>query len=172
MMPYAQIQNLVVWRRLAAQNCRLPLFWVQKGPKNIQTTINRYEAMYEGCGGLRGGHRSDPSHPPSHVGQAAAPGGLRRPPLTPGSWKWPRKHTHNNQPAGGSVREPPGPAGGHGSVPLRPRPEFSWCRSAGSPKTAAGLSWVKKNNKKNLNNNQLAGGDAWGALRDCRGSRK
>ena len=57
------------------------------------------------------------------------------------------KHTHNNQPVGGSVWEPPGPAGGHGSVPLRPRPEFSWCSSAGSPKTAAGLSWVKKKQK-------------------------
>ena len=54
--------------------------------------------MYEGCGGLQGGHRSDPLHPPSHVGQAAAPGGLRRPPPTMGSWtRTKNKHTTINQ---------------------------------------------------------------------------
>ena len=30
----------------------------------------------------------------------------------------------------------------------------------------------RKKTKKNSNDNQLAGGDTWGALRDCRWSRK
>ena len=38
--PYAQIGNLVAGRRRAAKNCCLPLFWVQKGQKKTQTTIN------------------------------------------------------------------------------------------------------------------------------------
>ena len=39
--PFARIQNWVGWRRCAAINCCLPLFWVLKAPKKTQTTINR-----------------------------------------------------------------------------------------------------------------------------------
>ena len=50
--PSVRIKNWIGWWRRATKNCLLPLFWVQKGQKNTQTTINRYEATCEGCGGL------------------------------------------------------------------------------------------------------------------------
>ena len=64
---------------------------------------------------------------------AAAPGGLRLPPPSPGSWRT-KKNTHtttNRRKATCGSRW--GPAGGHGSDPLRLRPEFSWGGSAGRP---------------------------------------
>ena len=73
--PYARIRNLVGRRRRAAINCRLPLFWVLKAQKKS----NNNQPVGGDVGGARGtteGHGSDPSRPPSHVGQAAAPGGL------------------------------------------------------------------------------------------------
>ena len=53
--------------------------------------------------GLRGtaeGRRRDPSRPPSRVGQAATPGGLRRPKHPPGVQKTFKKDSHNNQQVG------------------------------------------------------------------------
>ena len=47
-----------------------------------------------------------------------------------------KKQKHNNQPVAGNVWERPRPVGGHGSGPLRPRPEFSWGGSVGLPKAA------------------------------------
>jgi len=58
--PYARIKKLVAWRRRAAKNCRYPLFWVNKRQKKTQTTINRYDATCEGCGGLQGGTEVTP----------------------------------------------------------------------------------------------------------------
>ena len=49
----------------------------------------------EGCGGLPGGHSSDHWRPSSDVGQAAAPGGLRRP-KHPRVKKKTNKGSHNN----------------------------------------------------------------------------
>ena len=80
-----------------------------------------------------------------------------------------KKHAYNNQPTGGDAWEPQDACGGHGSDPLGPCPEFWWGGSAGRPWTAAPLSRVTENTKKNTNNNQLAGGDAWEPLGACGG---
>ena len=45
-----------------------------------------------------------------------------------------KKTQHNNQPVIGNVWDRPRPAGGHGSGPLRPRPELHWGGSVGLPK--------------------------------------
>ena len=58
-------------------------------------------------GGLQGGTESDPWRPPSDVGQAAAPGGLRRPKHPLGSKK---KQGLSQQSTGGRGRV--GAAGG------------------------------------------------------------
>ena len=94
--PYAQIQNLVAWRRWTAKNftknCRLHPFWIQKGQKNS----NNNQPVGSDVWGVRstsGGHESDPWRPPSPVGQAAAPGGLRRSKHPPGS-KFQQKRAH------------------------------------------------------------------------------
>ena len=70
--PFARIQNLVAWRRCAAINCCLPLFWVLKAQKNNQPV----GGDVGGVMGTAEEHGSDPLRPPSHVGQAVAPGGL------------------------------------------------------------------------------------------------
>ena len=68
-----------------------------------------------------------------------------------------KKQKHNNQPVAGNVWERPRPVGGHGSGPLRPRPEFSWGGSVGLPKAAPPLSPGSNKTHKSSNNNLLAG---------------
>ena len=78
--PYARIEKLVAWRRRAAKNCRLHPFWILD-PKWTKNS-NKNQPVGSDVWGVRstsGGHESDPSRTPSPVGQAAAPGGLRRP---------------------------------------------------------------------------------------------
>ena len=60
------------------------------GPKSTKKNSNNNQPVGGDVGWARGtseGHGSDPLHPPSVVGQVAAPGGLRRPKHPPGPKK-------------------------------------------------------------------------------------
>ena len=55
--PYARIRNLVGWRRRAAINCRLPLFWVPKAPKQIKQQSTSRRRRGRGAGDCRGARK-------------------------------------------------------------------------------------------------------------------
>ena len=108
--PYARIRNLVARRRRAAKTCRLPLFWVNERQKNL----NNNQPVGRDVWGVRetaGGHGSDPARPPSHVGQAAPPGGLRRLKHPPGSKTNKRGLSQQSTGGGGCVGAAGGRAG-------------------------------------------------------------
>ena len=52
--PYARIRNLVGWRRRAAINCRLPLFWVLKAQKKIKQQSTGRSRRVGSAEGLQG----------------------------------------------------------------------------------------------------------------------
>ena len=55
--PYARIRNLVGWRRRAAINCHLPLFWVPKAPKQIKQQSTSRRRRGRGAGDCRGARK-------------------------------------------------------------------------------------------------------------------
>ena len=85
--PFARISKFG-W--LAALCCYKLLPTPLLGPKSTKINSNNNQPVGGDVRGARGtseGHRSDPLHPLSGVGQAAAPGGLRRPKHPPGPKK-------------------------------------------------------------------------------------
>jgi len=89
-------------------------------------------------------------------GGAAAPGGLRLAPSTPGSWKWPKnKHTTINQWA--ETCGSPGELwGGMEVAPIDPGRNVVGAAASGCRKLPPPLSWLK-NPDKSSSNNQPAG---------------
>ena len=55
--PFARIQNLVGWRRCAAINCCLPLFWVLKAQKKLKQQSTGRRRRGRGAGDFRGARR-------------------------------------------------------------------------------------------------------------------
>jgi len=90
---YARIINLVAWRRRAAKKLPPPPLLGQQKTKKNSNNNQPVGCDVSGVRSTSGGHESDPWRPPSPVGEAAAPGGLRRPKHPPGS-KFQRKRAH------------------------------------------------------------------------------
>ena len=141
-------------RRWAALDFHTPLRGHGKHKKkknNNQLARRRHVGAAEG---LQGVMEVTPYCPGPNYGGAAAPGGLRPPPPSPGSWKTPKKTNNNQLACRPHVGGTEGLQGVMEVIPYRPGPNYGGVRSPDCRKLLP-PSPGSKNTQKNSNNNHL-----------------